>query len=95
MDTETLVELEEAGWKALSDGTGAQFYDAFLADEAMMALPFGILERDVCVEAIAAAPAWATYELSDMRVVVLSDESAMVVYTAQAQREASRSIEPS
>lgn len=87
MDTETLVELEEAGWKALSDGTGAQFYDAFLADEAMMALPFGILERDVCVEAIAAAPAWATYELSDMRVVVLSDESAMVVYTAQAQRE--------
>jgi hypothetical protein len=87
MDTEQLVDLEHKGWHALSDGLGAQFYDAFLADEAMMALPFGIIERDDCVQAIAAAPPWASYELSDMRVVVLSEESAIVVYNAKAQRE--------
>ena len=87
MDTELLVDLEHKGWHALSGENGAEFYDAFLADEAMMALPFGVMERDACIEAIAAAPPWATYELSDVSVVVLSDESAMVVYTATAQRE--------
>jgi hypothetical protein len=86
MDTQALVELEEAGWRALSDGTGAQFYDAFMADEGMMAIPFGLLDRDECVDAIAAAPSWDRYELSDTRVVVLSEDSAMVVYEARAER---------
>ena len=87
MDTEFLVDLEQKGWHALSGDNGAEFYDAFLADEAMMALPIGVLDRDTCIEAIAATPPWKTYELSDMHVVVLSEESAMVVYTATAQRE--------
>jgi hypothetical protein len=87
MDTDELVELEHKGWQALSGENGAEFYDAFLADEAMMALPFGIMDRDTCVEAIAAAPPWLSYELSDMHVVVLDEESAMVVYNATAQRE--------
>ena len=87
MDTDEQVELEHKGWQALSGENGAEFYDAFLADEAMMVLPFGILDRDACVEAIAAAPPWLSFDLSDMRVVVLSDDSAMVVYKARAQRE--------
>jgi hypothetical protein len=87
MDTEQLVDLEQKGWQALCGDAGAEFYDAFLADEAMMALPTGMLDRDACVEAIAASPPWSTFELSDMSVVVLSDESAMTVYTATAQRE--------
>lgn len=87
MDIDELVELEHKGWQALSGENGAEFYDAFLADEAMMVLPFGVMDRDECVEAIAAAPPWMSYELSDIRVVVLSDESAMVVYNARAQRE--------
>lgn len=87
MDTEQLAELEQSGWNALSDGTGAQFYDAFLADEALMVLPSGILDRDTSVATIAAAPPWSTYELSDMSVVVLSEESAIVLYNVRAQRE--------
>jgi hypothetical protein len=87
MDTDFLVDLEHKGWQALSGPNGAEFYDAFLADEAMMVLPFGIMDRDACVEAMTGAPPWDSYELSDMSVVVLSDESAMVVYNATAQRE--------
>ncbi len=87
MDTEQLVDLEQKGWQALCGDSGAEFYDAFMADEAMMALPIGILDRDACIEAIAAAPPWSAFELSDVSVVVLSDDSAMVVYTGAAQRE--------
>lgn len=87
MDTELLVDLEHKGWQALSGDNGAEFFDAFMADEAMMVLPMGVLDRDACIEAIAAAPPWSTYELSDIQVVVLTEESAMVVYEATAQRD--------
>lgn len=85
--THELVDLEEKGWHALVSGRGAEFYDAFLADEAVMALPIGILDRDACVEAIAQAEPWASFELTDVRVIVLGQESVVVAYQAKAQRE--------
>lgn len=83
-----LLELEQQGWQALSSGRGAEFYDAFMTDEAVMALPFGVLERDDCVEAIRQADPWATFEIRDARVVPLNEDAAIVVYIAAAQREA-------
>jgi hypothetical protein len=87
MDAEQVVGLERDGWRALSDGTAAEFYDAAMTDDAMMALPSGLLDRKSCIEAMAAAPPWSTHELWDFRVVALSETSAMVVYHAEAQRE--------
>lgn len=84
--TNELVELEEKGWHALVAGRGAEFYDAFMADEAFMALPVGVLDRDTCVQAIAQAQPWAGFEMSDVRLVVLSEECAAVVYTVTAHR---------
>lgn len=87
MESEHLVELERNGWRALSSGTGAEFYDATLAPDAAMALPIGLLDRNACIDAMAAAPPWNTYELSDFRVLGLSEASAVVMYRATAQRE--------
>src|SRR5690606_39772911 len=87
MDTNELVDLEYKGWQALSGDNGSEFYDAFMADEALMVLPVGVLDRDACVEAIAATPPWSRHELSDVRVIVLDEDSATVVYRATAQRE--------
>lgn len=87
MDDAHLIELEREGWQALSNGSGADFYGAAMADEAMMALPVGLLDRKACIDAMAAAPPWTTHELSDFQVVPLSETSAMVVYSAEAQRE--------
>lgn len=87
MDTQFLVDLEHKGWQALSGENGAEFYDAFMADEAIMVLPIGVLDRETCIEAIAAAPPWQRFELSEMQVFVLNEESAVVVYSAIAQRE--------
>ncbi len=87
MDTEQLVEMERQGWRALGNGTAAEFYADAMTDEAVMALPIGLLDRKACIEAMAAAPPWSSHELSDFRVVSLAETSAMVVYSATAQRE--------
>src|SRR5690606_41682590 len=87
MDTNELVDLEYKGWQALSGDNGSEFYDAFMADDALMVLPVGVLDRDACVEAIAATPAWSRHALSDVRVIVLDQESAREVYRATAPRD--------
>src|SRR5687768_9631191 len=82
-----LTSLEERGWQALSEGTGAEFYDALLTEDALMVLPFALLDRPSAIAAMRDAPPWASYSLSDVQVVRLGDAAAMLVYRATAQRE--------
>jgi len=82
-----LTTLEERGWQALSEGTGAEFYDAFLTDDAIMVLPFGVLDRAAAIDAMRDAPPWTGHALSDVQVVRLGEAAAMLVYRATAQRE--------
>ena len=81
-----LVQLEREGWEALSCGRGGEYYREHLADNALMAFPFGVMSRDAAIEAIESAPPWATFEIEDPQVVALTDDSAVVVYRATAQR---------
>ena len=81
-----LVELEREGWEALAAGRGGEYYREHLADDALMAFSFGVMSRDAAIEAMESAPPWATFEIADPRVVVLTDESGVVVYRARAQR---------
>ena len=83
---QTLVLREEQGWQALSQGTGAEFYQRNLANDALMVFPFGVLTREQSIEAITAAPPWASFCIEDPRVVVLTDDSAILTYRATAQR---------
>ena len=82
-----LTTLEERGWQALSEGTGAEFYDAFLTDDAIMVFPFGVLDRAAAIDAMRDASPWTGYALSDVQVVRLGEAAAMLVYRATAQRE--------
>jgi len=81
-----LVALERQGWQALSDGRGGEYYRVNLAEDALMAFPFGLMGRDDAIAAMEQAPPWATFELVDPRVVELTEDSAVVVYLANAQR---------
>jgi len=81
-----LVALERQGWQALSDGQGGDYYRVNLAEDALMAFPFGLMGRDDAIAAMEQAPPWATFELVDPRVVELTEDSAVVVYRANAQR---------
>ena len=82
-----LTTREQQGWEALSHGRGAEFYDAFLTDDALMVLPFAVLDRSAAVASMRDAPPWSHYELSDEQLVRVSDSAAMLLYRATAQRE--------
>jgi hypothetical protein len=81
-----LLALEDQAWRALSQGTGAAFYERNLAPQALMVFPFGVLTREESIAAMKVAPPWASFRLEEPRVVVLTEESALLTYRATAQR---------
>ena len=81
-----LEELERRGWAALSGTSGAEFYDELMADDGLMVFPGAVFDKQATVEAIAAAPPWAMFEMSDVRVISASVDAATVTYRATAQR---------
>lgn len=85
-----LIELEHAGWEALSsDGEAATaFYADVLADDVVMLLPGGLVidDRDQALATMGGAP-WTSFELSDERVVGLGESGAVVAYRASAVRD--------
>jgi hypothetical protein len=82
-----LTTLERQGWEALTAGRGAGFYREHLTADALMVFPFGVLEREQSIEAIDAAPPWATYHIDESRVIALDGNSALITYRVTAQRE--------
>lgn len=85
-DDVDLVALEREGWEALTAGRGAEYYREHLAENALMAFGFGVLDRQAAIEAMAQAPPWGAFEIIDPQVVKLTDDSGIVVYRADAQR---------
>ncbi len=88
---ETLIEAERDGWSALTTPAGGAYYREHLADDALMAFAFGVLDREQAIEAMQSAPPWAEFEMRDPRVVALTEDSGVVVYSVVAHR----SSEPS
>lgn len=84
-----LVAIEGKGWDALCEGTGDTFYGQLMTDDAVMVLANGaVLDRAAVVEALGQAAPWRTYEIGDVRLVRTGTDSAAVVYTGTAYREA-------
>ena len=81
-----LEELERRGWEALSGTSGAEFYDELMADDGLMVFPGVVLDKPATISAIADAPPWETFEMSEVRIIEASVEAAMVTYRATAQR---------
>ncbi|PQE00343.1 hypothetical protein MPNTM1_00085 [Mycolicibacterium parafortuitum] len=83
-----LLALEHAGWKSLCDGTGDTFYGGLMTDDAVMVLANGmVMDRDAVVSALGQSPPWARYEISDVRVVPIDDDTAALVYTGTGWRD--------
>ena len=83
-----LIELERAGWASLCDGTGDDFYGRTMTDDGVMVLANGsVMTRDDVVAALAQAPQWASFELDDVRVVSVGEDSAALVYVGTGHRD--------
>jgi len=91
-DVDDLPRLERDGWHALSTAGGAApFYERVLADRVLFLLPGGMVldDRDEVVRSMAGEP-WSTFDLTDLRVVPLGAEAAVVAYRAEATRAGQR-----
>lgn len=88
-DLQALVDLEEAGWRALStSGAGAEFYDDVLDETVVMLFPGGIRleDRDVVLGSMSGQP-WSSYELDRPRAYLPAPDTGLVVYGVVARRE--------
>jgi uncharacterized protein (TIGR02246 family) len=81
-----LEELERQGWVALSGASGAEFYNDLMADDGLMVFPGVVFDKQETLQGIADAPPWASFELSDTRVINATPDTAVVTYRATAQR---------
>ena len=83
-----LIELEQAGWASLCDGTGDDFYGATMTEDGVMVLADGsVMSRTDVVAALGQAPPWASYEMDEIRVVPIGEDSAALVYVGTGHRD--------
>jgi hypothetical protein len=82
-----LIDLERRGWQALSTPDGADHYRGHMADDGLMAFPFGVMDKEQALAGIEDAEPWSTFELSEPRVVALGPDAGVVVYRVHARRE--------
>jgi hypothetical protein len=90
MTDDEVLQLERAGWLALStSGDAARaFYREHLADDVLMLLPGGTVidDRAKALDSMSGQP-WDGFELADERAIRLSDDSTTVIYRATARRD--------
>jgi hypothetical protein len=78
---EQLMLVEER----LANGSG-EAYRRHLADDAVVVVPGAVLDRDACAAAMDASPGWDERELTDVRAISLSPDSAMLTYRWRSRR---------
>ena len=81
-----LEDLERRGWQALSSSAGADFYSEVMADDGLMVFPGMVLDKQAALDAIKAAAPWSSFELIELRVIDLGQDSGVIIYRAAAQR---------
>ena len=83
-----LINLEHAGWRSLCDGTGDVFYGETMTNDGVMVLADGsVMTRDDVVAALGEAPPWVSYELDEIRVVPIGEDSSALVYIGTGHRD--------
>lgn len=83
-----LLDLEHRGWTSLCTGTGADFYGRIMTGDGVMVLAHGqVFDRQAVIDSLNDAPPWRTYDIADERLVSLSDDHAILVYTGRAFRD--------
>ena len=82
-----LEEARRDGWQALCGPHGAEFYARLMLDEGLMVFPGMRLTKAEALEAMRQATPWSSFELSDLRVVIVGADAGLVVYTASAVRD--------
>lgn len=79
---ETLLSLKERALEATKNHD-ADFYNGYLADNAIAIVAFGIFTKEAIVQQMASPnSAFRSIKIEDTRVMVLSPDSGVVTYKA-------------
>jgi hypothetical protein len=84
---DTLLELEEYGWQAMSSTGDADFLEQWLADDALMVVPGMIIDRITFLTALASEPPWQSHQIENPQIRKFAEDCAAVLYQVTAQRE--------
>ena len=88
LDLTHLMDLEHKGWDSLTRSTGGDFYGQLMTPDGVMVLVNGmVLDRETIANSLDDSPPWASYELSDERLLEVGADAAAVVYRANASRD--------
>src|SRR3954468_21827972 len=82
-----LIEVERHGWEALCSADAVTYYRRHLTEDALMAFPFGLMDRAEALSAMEAAQPWSRYDMKEPQVIPLGRDCGVVVYAVSAQRE--------
>ena len=79
---EILLSLKEEALEATKN-MDADFYNDYLAENAIAVVPFGVFNKAAIIEQMASPDsAFRSRKIEDTRVMVLTDESGVVTYKA-------------
>jgi hypothetical protein len=92
MDIDSLLALETAVWQALVDGNPDADRE-LLADDFVGLYPTGYATRQDHVAAIVDGPSVRHFDLTDVRMLAVSDEAALLLYRAAYERAGGREAE--
>jgi hypothetical protein len=81
-----LMDLEERGWRALSEGRGPDFFGRLFTADAVVVVPGTALDRQQTLASREGVPAWTEYDLKGGRRLDLAPDSAAHTYRMVARR---------
>jgi hypothetical protein len=84
---DSLLDLEERGWQAMSSTSPTDFFEEWLADDVLMVVPGMVIDRDTFLAAVRGEPPWKTHLITEPRVITFTDECAALLYQVTAQRD--------
>jgi hypothetical protein len=84
---DTLLDLEERGWQAMSSTSPTDYFEEWLADDALMVVPGMIIDRDTFLAAVGSEEPWKTHHISEARVITFTEGCAALLYQVTAQRD--------
>jgi hypothetical protein len=79
-----VVALEERFWT--QGGGDPGFWDEHFAEDGVVALPFGLMDKSETVAAMEQAPPWEGVRMDDLRVVPISETALLLAYRATGAR---------
>ena len=84
-DHDDVLVLERRFWT--EGGGDPAFWRTHFASEGLVALSFGVMDKDQTVDAMGRAQPWRAVEMTDPRVRSLGDHAVLLTYRADAVRE--------